>query len=316
MEPKFLPQFEKPETETPSFPEEMYAVSGFLSPNSKHYKKSQRFDTEIKQHKKESFRKPQSVSDQSMLDNKEKAMSPRFSEEELSLLTKIYTAASLSSDEQIALLRTALTSDNATLKQEALQSPTLLHAIPLEEQLAFLKDPLFARLIIAPKLYLNYPELKNTRFGRKEFMKSGSKTTLLGGTLQEKLILRHMTPQTFLAWKKAFEGHTTWQELGFDYVPIEPIQSYRLNKDHLIDVASGVLDINMYDWEQLYPSLFEKEILLMEEKILEGLEQLNIDHGHPHEGNFVLRFFRKPDGVPDFTKAPRLYLIDFDQATS
>ena len=46
MEPKFLPHFEKPEIENPSFPEEMYAVSGFVSPNSKHYEKSRRFDTD------------------------------------------------------------------------------------------------------------------------------------------------------------------------------------------------------------------------------------------------------------------------------
>ena len=46
------------------------------------------------------------------------------------------------------------------------------------------------------------------------------------------------------------------------------------------------------------------------------IDELGIEHGHPHVDNFVLRFFRDDDGVPDLKRKPRLYLIDFDQAVS
>ena len=49
------------------------------------------------------------------------------------------------------------------------------------------------------------------------------------------------------------------------------------------------------------------------EKVLLSQE---ISHGHPHDGNFCLRFFRDQENRPDFTRTPRLYLIDFDQAIS
>jgi hypothetical protein len=43
------------------------------------------------------------------------------------------------------------------------------------------------------------------------------------------------------------------------------------------------------------------------------LEKENVIHGHCHDKNFVLRFFRNQDGFVDLNKTPRIYLIDFDQ---
>ncbi len=50
--------------------------------------------------------------------------------------------------------------------------------------------------------------------------------------------------------------------------------------------------------------------------IAEAITNLGFDHGHMHDGNFCLRFYRNEKGEPDFTRLPRLYLIDFDLAIS
>lgn len=78
---------------------------------------------------------------------------------------------------------------------------------------------------------------------------------------------------------------------------------------------SGVLDLNLVDWSRI-TNLFSEELEAQRQKILKILEDQHVNHGHPNKSNFVLRFFRDADGKPDFTKVPRLYLIDFDQAVS
>ncbi|MBU0625388.1 hypothetical protein KKF05_03525, partial [Patescibacteria group bacterium] len=64
--------------------------------------------------------------------------------------------------------------------------------------------------------------------------------------------------------------------------------------------------------EGIYPS----EINDLKEKIIAGLEELGIEHGHLHEGNFVLLFERGADDEARLDHLPRLYAIDFDQAVS
>ena len=187
--------------------------------------------------------------------------------------------------------------------------------LPEEERLQMLQDKRFTTALITSPLYKNSP-LSSENFGRDTFEKSGSKTTLLGGKLQNKLIIRHIAPDTFVAWQKAFEAHTTWKELGFDYVPIEPIQSYHLSQSGFVDVASGVLDIDYDSWQRRFPALFTNSLKDRKDAILKGLQLLGVDHGHSHNNNFVLRFFRNEDGLPDIKKAPRLYIIDFDNAES
>ena len=167
--------------------------------------------------------------------------------------------------------------------------------------------------IIEPIIYLQKP-VSDDVFQRIEFNKTGSGLTVVGGSLKGKSVIRHIYPEAFLAWQTVFEDYKTWQTAGFEYVPIEPIQSYRLNeKEHRVDVFSGVLDTSLANWQSM-GGPFGNELVHDSERILDVLKHLDVSHGHPNEGNFCLRFFRHPDGTVDFSKKPRIYLIDFDRA--
>ena len=168
-------------------------------------------------------------------------------------------------------------------------------------------------ILVEPPLYNK--EISRDVFKRKEFVKTGSGTTLLGGKLKDKTIIRHLQPKAFLAWQKIYEDHQLWKQNDFDYVPIEPIQSYRLNKKGLVDVYSGVLDLSFGSWLSMTDE-FKSELTADAKKIETILEKQNVQHGHTHEYNFCLRFFRDANGKVDFNKKPRIYLIDFDQAIS
>ena len=171
--------------------------------------------------------------------------------------------------------------------------------------------------VIANPLYNKYPQINTDILSRKKFEKTGSNTTLLGGNLKDKLIIRHIEPEAFILWQKTYENYQIWEKLGFNYVPIEPIQSYNFDsKKVLVNVYSGVLDLNLYEWEKISGGIFQKELTEQKEMIENALTKEGIAHGHPHEQNFCLRFFRDKNGKPDITKTPRLYLIDFDMASS
>ncbi|MCX6736606.1 MAG: hypothetical protein NTW73_00745 [Candidatus Parcubacteria bacterium] len=153
-------------------------------------------------------------------------------------------------------------------------------------------------------------------FITQKFKKTGSETTLIGRfELKGKTILRHIEPNAFLIWQRIYDDYNVWEKAGFDYVPIEPIISYKLNEKGLVDVYSGVLDLNLMDWESK-TDIFKDELEEQKKKILDVLTQLKIEHGHTHNNNFCLRFFRDANGKVDFNRAPRLYLIDFDAVIS
>ena len=166
--------------------------------------------------------------------------------------------------------------------------------------------------LIKHSLYRNN-NIDNKSFSRQEFAKTGSQTTLIGGELKDKTILRHIKPEAFLTWQKIYEDYASWKEFGFDYVPIEPIVSYSLNlKKEQVDVFSVVLDLNFDDW--MYKTeMFYEELRKQRDRIKEVLYKLKVNHRHI-DGNFCLRFFRNEDSSIDFKKTPRLYLIDFDAA--
>jgi len=184
------------------------------------------------------------------------------------------------------------------------------------EQEALLKQALekAGDILIESPLY-DRGDIQKERFSRKEFFKSGSETTLIDGALKDKVIVRYILPEHFLSWKSLYEDHSFWKENGFDYVPIEPIVSYRLEKDGRVAVFSGVLDLNLKMWQKI-TSRFGSELEVQKNKILDVLNKKGIEHGHSHDGNFCLRFWRDENGRPDMTKTPRLYLIDFDQTSS
>ncbi len=168
--------------------------------------------------------------------------------------------------------------------------------------------------LVEPPLYKDATFAGNRLFPREPFAKTGSETTLIGGTLEGKMIVRRINPEAFLAWQRLFENHALWKNTGFNYVPIEPILSYRLREDGLVDVSAGVLDLNLRLWLKMGGD-FEKALKQKSSSIQSILKQQGIDHHHPHWENFVLRFFRDRKGHVDFKREPRIYLIDFDLAT-
>lgn len=157
--------------------------------------------------------------------------------------------------------------------------------------------------------------MSKKRFERKNFEKTGSETTLVGGPLLDKSIVRHIEPRAFLAWYRLYTDPELWKREGFDYVPIEPIHSFHLNKDGLVDVFSGVLDLDFSTWSWR-TDLFKDELQMKMDAIESALAKTLTEHGHTHTENFCLRFFRDENGNADLSREPRVYLIDFDQASS
>src|SRR3989344_1292106 len=170
--------------------------------------------------------------------------------------------------------------------------------------------------IVRSSLYLKSERKSDSTFSREVFAKTGSDTTLLlGKQFKDNLILRHIEEPCFSAWRKAYESHNNWSMAGFDYVPIEPVYSFRYDHESkLVNVASGVLDINLEEWHAFSGNTFRDDLDKQKSKILAVLKDLNIDHGHPNDSNFCLRFHRDKDGSVDISKVPRIYLIDFDKA--
>ncbi|MBU6389152.1 hypothetical protein KGQ71_01415 [Patescibacteria group bacterium] len=175
--------------------------------------------------------------------------------------------------------------------------------------------PHLINILIVSPLYEEYADLKQRPMARVQFSKSGSQSILLGGSLTGSVIIRRIDASAFMAWQKLYENHALWQANGFDYVPIEPIISFYPTGGE-VDVASGVLDLNLERYMNEEWGEFKYELGLVKRRILSVLARIDFRHGHPHNGNFCLRFFRHPNGMVDLNRQPRLYLIDFDQAIS
>lgn len=144
------------------------------------------------------------------------------------------------------------------------------------------------------------------------FSKTGSELTLLSGRFEGNCVMRKMNVYYYLQRRDLFEDFQLRKNHWFDYVPIEPIlkvwkPDYNLN----VNISTWVLDTNLRDWIGK-TSLYADELLKDRDKILDALKELWIDHGHPHDENFCLKFQRNKDGSIDYTTKPRLYLIDFD----
>lgn len=133
--------------------------------------------------------------------------------------------------------------------------------------------------------------------------------------MKDKAIVRKIKAGPFLEWRGLYENYALWQIHGFDYIPIEQIHSYRLNEEGLIEVFGGVLDLNLKEWSEI-TDRFLKKLEDQRDKIIKVLKEQKTEHGHDHDKNFCLRFFRDENGKPDLKRMPRLYLIDFDQAVS
>ncbi len=213
--------------------------------------------------------------------------------------------------ERAELVRQALNNPNIGAQKAAVE---MIGHVPDSEGLFNLAIQKVPAVLIKPPLY-NQGNINKDKFSRKPFKKSGSETTLIGGDLKDEVIIRHIDSTHFLAWKALYEDHNFWKKEGFDYVPIEPIVSFRPDEDGKVAVFSGVLDLSFKEWEDM-TKLFVPDLENQKNKIIAVLKKRNFTHGHPHNGNFVLRFKRNKDGNPDMTQTPLIYMIDFDQAVS
>ena len=119
-------------------------------------------------------------------------------------------------------------------------------------------------------------------------------------------------PEAFLAWQKAFEAHDDWRSAGFDYVPVRPIHSYKLNKEGQVDVSGAALGLTLQEWLSRTDK-FVPELEAQKKKILAEFAKLN-SNSHIQPGNLRLCFFRDEQGEIDFNRVPRLYMTDFEQA--
>ncbi|QQS20892.1 MAG: hypothetical protein IPL87_05115 [Candidatus Moraniibacteriota bacterium] len=108
---------------------------------------------------------------------------------------------------------------------------------------------------------------------------------------REKIIIRHIKEKSFRGWMRAYEQHDKWFDSGFDYVPIEPIQSFAF-RENAVDVYAGVFDIDLKHWLSLSGQRFKNELLEMRERITSVLQSMKIRHGDLHLGNFFVVFER------------------------
>lgn len=162
---------------------------------------------------------------------------------------------------------------------------------------------------------------ESDRFFHRKFRKTGTGITLLDRvpgkeqkSLRNRVIIRHIPWSAYETWKQAYEAVDVWKELGFDYIPIEPIVGVKeSHKPFILDVSTRVLQgPSIHRWGEFYRENIDEQ----KNRIMQGLEKIGISHGHPHEGNFVVYFDRDEQGKVDITKPPRVYMIDFDQAVS
>jgi hypothetical protein len=156
-----------------------------------------------------------------------------------------------------------------------------------------------------------YTNSKDSRGFGGRLNKTGSEIILIdtapgfeGKSFKGEIIIREIKIGPFLAWKKAYENHEAWKEAGYDYVPIEPILYFSVNKDMTVRVYTGVLDKDV-----------DSLGLEQDKRLEETLEKIGVHHGHLHDKNVCTLFPRDAAGkvIIDGTM-PRQYIIDFDRA--
>ncbi len=164
--------------------------------------------------------------------------------------------------------------------------------------------------------HFNFEQLKMKKW------KTGGKMETLGDKFLGKMITKYVPLDGFLAWRKLYESPKIWEEAGFDYVPMEPIISFKNDKRFLglVKVQTGVLGMTVQSYENLgwgkFGRFIEDKMSLIR-KVVESNEVI-YDYtvgNHWREGNFCLRWERlnNSDEI-DWTRHPRVYLIDFDHA--
>ena len=170
---------------------------------------------------------------------------------------------------------------------------------------------------INPILYKNIENLEK-QFSKKEFIKTDTRTILLGGPFINNVILRIIPNKAFISWMKAYSSVEIWKEAGFNYIPIEPILRAFLCEDkNNVRVYAGVLGMSVAKYLEMHlNNEFHEHVKQQVDTITKTLANMGIEHGHPHYYNFCVLHERTPEGEIDFSKPPRVYCIDFDQSIS
>jgi HEAT repeat protein len=163
---------------------------------------------------------------------------------------------------------------------------------------------------------------KEQIIARREQLKTGPRSLLLGGKLLGKAIIRIMPEQGLKAWKRAFNSKYAWKQAGFNYIPVEPILS-KGNKERIYAekkreeltgnyrVSTKVLGESLHGFLAQPKNQKHKEYLeAQRRKITDVLDSLGVNHYHLHAGNFCVEKVKKK-GRPEL----RLYVIDFDLAS-
>ena len=171
---------------------------------------------------------------------------------------------------------------------------------------------------------------------RREFIKEGGKTILLGGKQIGKAVIKIVSEESFSAWKKAFTSEGFWRSKGFEYVPVEPILGikktmklrakkytakvaegekerwYETQKggETIYAVATRVLGPTLRGYEYRLEKSVRDRLIGDKNRIIGGITELGIEYApewrkHAHDDNFCLMFYKN---------TPRLYIIDFDHA--
>lgn len=219
----------------------------------------------------------------------------------------------VSAEDQEQLLRQALESTSLETQIVALKWVDKLQLpMAVKKKFRSLIKTQNPNVYVASELY-SQSNVDDQKFSRVNFDKGGSYLTLLGDTLKNKVVVRKISQDTFNVWQTLYEKYELWEK-DFGYVPIEPILSFSPNKHGFIDVMSGVLDLALDTWIKR-DGAFADELEQDKNRIIQILYDNGFTHGHAHHGNFCLRFLANDKGEPDFTKKPKIHLIDFDQAS-
>ncbi len=169
-----------------------------------------------------------------------------------------------------------------------------------------------------PILYKGIEDMEEPFF-KKEFIKDGTRTVLLGGTFINNVIIRIIPNHAFISWLKAYSAVEVWTKAEFDYVPIEPILRASVCQDgENTRVYAGVLGVSVENYLEMYSnSKHHENVKQQVQAIIKTLETMGIDHGHIYNnGNFCVLHNRTPEGEIDWDAPPRVYCIDFDRAVS
>lgn len=129
---------------------------------------------------------------------------------------------------------------------------------------------------------------------------------------------RIMNLKGFLVWKKALESFNIREREWREYVPIEPILSFRLQIDGKIKVVSKIMHCSLTNFIKMEQDsglrLYTGQLRAQKKKIVEALLKMWIVHNDAFDRNFCIQFFYTENGDIDITQCPRLYLIDRDRA--